>query len=101
MGQSKSSWAKRERRKSSIERLARVRAWVVPGARGMTAFVWRCLSVSVQDNGFLLDSCTGLAATELRGGHPAQPMYSKGVSTESLDVDELLLSLMAMVHKKR
>merc|ERR1712217_959325 len=33
---------------------------------------------------FSSESCTGLAATELRGGHPARPMYSKCRSTESV-----------------
>merc|ERR1712039_458352 len=78
---SQSSWAKRERRKNSIERLA-------PASPGCARSAWHDAFCATAPAGvssgeqLSSESCTGLAATELRGGHPARPMYSKCRSTE-------------------
>merc|ERR1712232_159631 len=53
----------------------RLRVRIVPEVRGMMKFARRRQQVPVQE------ICTGLAATELRGGHAAPPMYSTCRST--------------------
>merc|ERR1712039_866907 len=79
--QRKTSWAKREDIKNLIERLVCASAGCSRNAchDHFSIAVLVGVSSGLQIS---LDSCTGLAATALRGGHLARPMYSKCRSRE-------------------